>query len=108
MGYRRSEARKKAGRAWAAFVVANRKVIEAAGLPFEVTESIEQWDNFLVNGHIDENHHAPAYNVDQLSDTQYDALLQIVESYFAVGYEYFTPTVLHVEDLQRLDMQYTT
>ena len=108
MGHHRSEDRIKSDRAWAAFVVANRKVIEAAGLPLAVTESIEQWDDFLMNGHIDENRHAHGFNLDQLSDTQYNALLQLVDSYFAGGYEYFTPAVLRVEDLQRLGMRYTT
>ncbi len=37
---------------------------------------------------------------------QYAALLQVVDSYYAHGYEYFSPAVLRAADLQRLDMRY--
>jgi hypothetical protein len=46
--------------------------------------------------------------VDQLSDEQYAALLQFVDSYFAGGYEYFTPVALRDEDRRRLEMRYRT
>lgn len=48
------------------------------------------------------------FTMDQLSDGQYAALLQLVESYFVSGYEYFTPVVLRGEDRERLEMRYRT
>ncbi|MEX2527732.1 MAG: hypothetical protein WEA09_08860 [Gemmatimonadota bacterium] len=77
-------------------------------MPPEVTESIEHWDDFLKHGGVIQNCTATGDAVDQLSETQYAALLQFVESYFARGYEYFTPVVLRAEDFQRLDMRYIT
>jgi len=106
MGYRRSKTQIKAERDWVTFVIANRKVIEMAELPSVVTESIELWDDFLMHGCVDQNRCETGYDVDRLSDKQYTALLQLIDSYFARGYEYFTPAVLRATDLQRLEMRY--
>lgn len=106
MGYRSSKDRIGAASDWAAFLNANAKIIEAAGLPPEITGSIEVWDDFLRRGHGDRDHHAAGGGVDQLGDAQYAALAQVVDSYFARGYEYFSPAVLRADDLHRLDMRY--
>lgn len=106
MGYRRLKESVEAARDWSTFVARNRSVVEAAGLPQVVTESIPHWDDFLMHGYLDHDHDPTGFTVDQLSDEQYAALLQFVDSYFAVGYEYFAPMALRVEDLQRLEMRY--
>ncbi|MEX2466972.1 MAG: hypothetical protein WD995_08675, partial [Gemmatimonadota bacterium] len=87
-------------------LLANRKVIEVAGLPSAVTESIALWDDFLMQGYVDQRRCETGYDVEQISDKQYTALLQLVDSYFARGYEYFTPDILRAADLQRLEMRY--
>ena len=94
MGYRGSRDRIKAAADWAAFIDANRNVIKAAGLPEQVTASIAAWEDFL------------GQDGARLSEAQYAALWQLVDSYFARGYEYFSPAVLRAGDLQRLDMRY--
>lgn len=86
----------------------NSRVIEAAGLPEAVTESINQWDDFLMHGLLDHHDNPTAFNVDQLSDEQYAALLQFVYSYFARGYEYFTPMALRDGDRQTFETRYRT
>ena len=108
MGYRRSKENAEAARNWSTFVARNRRVVEAAGLPQAVTESINHWDDFLMHGYLDHHDDPAGFTVDQLSDEQYAALLQFVESYFAGGYEYFTPVVLRDEDRHRLEMRYRT
>src|SRR5688572_29439816 len=108
MGYRRPKESVEAARNWSTFVACNRIVTEAARLPQVVTESINHWDDFLMHGYLDHHHDPTDFTVDQLSDEQYDALLQFVDSYFAGGYEYFTPIALRVEDQQRLEMRYRT
>ncbi|MGH7586902.1 MAG: hypothetical protein ACREMH_11695 [Gemmatimonadales bacterium] len=49
-------------------------------------------------------HHADpsGFTIDSLTDDQYTALVELVESYFLAGYEYFTPTALKVGDQSRL------
>jgi hypothetical protein len=108
MGYRRSKESVKAARNWSAFVAHNQTVIEAAGLPQMVTESIDHFDDFLMHGYFDHHDDPTACTVDQLSDEQYSALLQLVESYFVTGYEYFTPMALRSEDLQMFEMRFRT
>jgi hypothetical protein len=106
MGYLRSKKRVEAASDWSKFVARNMSVVEEAGLPPVVTESIKLWDDFLIHGYIDHHRYPTDFSVDQLTDEQYTALLQFVDSYFAQGYEYFTPTVLRVEDSKRLELRY--
>ncbi len=106
MGYSRSRESKEAARNWSRFVDRNIRVIEAVGLPLLVTESISHWDDFLMHGYLDHHIDASGFTMDQLSDDQYAALLQLVESYFVSGYEYFTPVVLRLEDQQRFELRF--
>ena len=97
-----------AAREWSTFVARNKKVVEAVGLPQVVTESINHWDDFLMHGYLDHHDDPTGFTVDELSEEQYTALLQFVDSYFASGYEYFTLAVLRDEDRRRLEMRYRT
>lgn len=106
MGFRRSKARIAAGRQWMSFVARNARVIRVAGLPEAVTGSIGCWDDFLLCGYADLGQGVGRYSVDQLSETQYVALTKLVDSYFAAGYEYFTPRALRSEDQQGLNARY--
>jgi hypothetical protein len=40
--------------------------------------------------------------VESLNSTQYDALVTLTESYFAAGYEWFTPAALRAADQDNL------
>lgn len=106
MAYRRSKEALQAACNWSTFVARNSKTIEAAGLPEVVTESIEHWDDFLMHGYLDHHPDPTEFDVNQLSTGQYTALVQLVDSYFVSGYEYFTPMTLREEDLLRLQMRY--
>jgi hypothetical protein len=108
MGYRRSKEKIEAARNWATFVTHNRHVIEAAGLPLVVTESIHHWDDFLMHGYLDHHHDPAGFTVDQLSNEQYAALIQLVESYFVRGYEYFTPLALKREEQQLFESRFSS
>ncbi len=108
MGYRRSKNKVAAARQWSTFVARNREVIEAAGLPEVVTQSVYHWDDLLMHGHLDHHPNPAGFTVEQLSEQQYTALLQLVETYFVIGYEYFTPLALRVEDRERLETRYRT
>ena len=80
----------------------NNEVIRAAGLPESVINPISRWDDFLMHGYVDHHDDPSRFTVDELSEEQYYALVQLVESYFAFGYEYFTPMALRSEDQQLL------
>jgi hypothetical protein len=98
MGYRRSKRQLDAERVWTEFVTANSEAISAAGLPDMVTKSISHWDDFLMHGHLRYHVDPSRFSVTQLSEGQYAALVQVVESYFAFGYEYFEPAALRDDD----------
>src|SRR6266498_178096 len=106
MGYRRSREGVSAARDWATFVERNGSVVEAAGLPLVVMKAINHWDDFLTHGYLDHHLDQTGFKVDQLSDEQYAALLQLVESYFLNGYEYFTPGALRSEDQRWLESRF--
>ena len=108
MGYRRSKNSVAAARHWSTFVARNNRVIEAAGLPQAVTESIDHWDDLLMHGYLDHHDDPTGFTTEQLSDEQYAALLQLVESYFVNGYEYFTPMALRDEDREWFERRYRT
>ena len=96
MGYRRSPDRVAAARNWRHFVERNAAVVAATGLPPLATASITEWDDFLMHGYVSGDR--GAFDVDQLSQTQYASLVQLTENYFAAGYEFYTPMALRVED----------
>ncbi len=106
MGYRRSKRKVEAAGGWTTFVARNKNLIYAAGLPEPVTKSIDHWDDFLMHGYLDHHEDPHGFSVDQLSEQQYGAVLQLVESYFVSGYEYFEPVALRSEDSRALNDQF--
>ena len=106
MGFRRSSRRARAERQWAEFVAANSTRFQAAGLPGLASESIAHWDDLLMHGRF-EHHVDPAgFQISMLREDQYALLVDLTESYFAAGYEYFTPMGLKAEDRDRLHSRF--
>jgi hypothetical protein len=92
----------EAARDWAAFVAANQERFQAAGLPLLATQSVDHWDELLMHGRFDHQGDASHFHIAGLPDDQYALLVDLVESYFLAGYEYFTPTALKPGDRARL------
>ena len=106
MGYRRSKKKLQAALSWVTFVTRNKDLIDKAGLPESVIESIDHWGDFLMHGYLDHHEDARGFSVDQLSEQQYGALLSLVESYFVSGYEFFCPVALRSEDSRALNNRF--
>jgi hypothetical protein len=106
MSFRRSPEKGKAKRDWAAFVAANLGRIATAGLPRSATETVGRWDHLLMHGHLDHHVDPTAFKIQDLNAEQYAELVDLVESYFRTGYEYFRPAALRVEDQSRLESQF--
>jgi hypothetical protein len=100
MGFHRSPDRLAASREWLRFVERNAQTIAAAGLPSTVMANITDWDDVLVRGSL--THDPTGFTIDQLTSDQYAALVGLVESYFAAGYEFFAPSALRSDDQERL------
>ena len=102
MTYRKSPQKAAAKREWDRFVRSNQPVIASTGLPDSILSSIDHFDNFL--SHVCLDHHIDSSNfrVEALNSTQYDALVTLTESYFAAGYEWFTPVALRAADQDNL------
>jgi hypothetical protein len=47
-------------------------------------------------------HDSSSFRVEALNSTQYGALVTLTESYFAAGYEWFTPVALRAADQDNL------
>ena len=106
MSLRRSPERERAEGDWTRFVAANVKRLQAAGLPPLAMRSVSHWDDLLVHGHL--KHHADpsSFAIGSLTEEQYTVFVDLVESYFLAGYEYFTPTALKLEDRRRLTSRF--
>jgi hypothetical protein len=102
MTYRKSPQKAAARREWDRFVGSNQPVIASTGLPDSIFSSIDHFDNFLSHGCLDHHLDPSSFRVEALNSTQYDALVTLTESYFAAGYEWFTPVALRAADQDNL------
>ncbi|HEV8357376.1 MAG TPA: hypothetical protein VGQ17_11485 [Gemmatimonadales bacterium] len=98
MSYRRSPRHREVADTWVSFVQANAAGIAAAGLPGLATKSIEHWDDLLMHGTFDHHEDPSHFAIKKLTEAQYGAFVTLVDSYFAAGYEYFTPMALRPAD----------
>jgi hypothetical protein len=78
----------------------------ASGIPPAVFDSIDSFDDFLYRGIVDPHVDTGEFRVDSLNPSQYDALVTLTESYFAAGYEWFTPLALRPTDQETLRMRF--
>ena len=103
---RRSPEHERAEQEWTGFVAANLKRFQAAGLPLLATQSVSYWDDLLMHGHF--KHHADpsSFAIASLRDEHYTVFVDLIESYFLAGYEYFPPTALKLEDQRRLTSRF--
>lgn len=106
MTFRRSPAQRRAESSWADFVAANLARLQAAGIPQSATQSVARWDDLLMHGRSAHDGPPPPFSLDNLSADQYAVLVDVVESYFLAGYEYFVPTGLKVEDQERFSSRF--
>ena len=106
MTYRKSPQKAAAKREWDRFVSSNQPVIASTGLPDSIFSSVDHFDDFLYHGRLDHDPDPSNFRVEVLNSTQYDALVTLTESYFAAGYEWFTPVALKAADQDNLVMRF--
>ena len=99
---RKSPRKAAARREWDRFVSSNQPVIASTGLPESIFRSVDQFDSFLSHGCLDHHLDPGSSRIDALNSTQYEALVTLTESYFAAGYEWFTPAALRAADQDNL------
>ena len=102
MTYRKAPQKAAAKRQWARFVSRNQPIITVSGIPAAVFSSIDHFDDFLRHGYLDHHVDPSEFRVDSLNPAQYNALVTLTESYFAAGYEWFTPSALRATDQDTL------
>jgi hypothetical protein len=106
MTHRRSPSKAAAARQWDRFVSANEPTISAIGLPSACLKSVAHFDDFLMHGRLEHHPDDTDFQVGGLTADQYDNLVALTESYFAAGYEWFTPLALRGPDQQRLSARF--
>ena len=84
-----------AAREWQRFLSANARAVGATRLPPAITSSIENWDDFLMHG-----------SIDQLTPSQYESLVELAGNYFHAGYEFYTPLALKPDDQAALGARF--
>jgi hypothetical protein len=100
MTYRKAPEKAAAKRQWDRFVSSNQPIITASGIPAAVFSSIDRFDGLLCRGYLDGD--PSEFRIDSLNSNQYNALVTLTESYFAAGYEWFTPLALRPPDQDTL------
>jgi hypothetical protein len=106
MTYRKSPQKAAAKRQWDRFVSNNQPIIKTSGIPAAIFGSIDHFDDFLCRGYVDHHIDPSEFRVDSLNPPQYNALVTLTESYFAAGYEWFTPLALRPTDQDNLRMRF--
>ena len=106
MTYSKSPRKAAAKREWDRFVRNNQPMMMASGIPAAVFGSIDRFDDFLCRGYADHHIDASEFRVSSLTPSQYDALVTLTESYFAAGYEWFTPLALRPTEQDALRMRF--
>ena len=102
----RSPQKAAAKQQWDRFVRNNQPIVMASGIPAAVFGSIDRFDDFLCRGDADPRIDPSEFCVDSLTPSQYNALVILTESYFAAGYEWFTPSALRPSDQDTLRMRF--
>jgi hypothetical protein len=67
---------------------------------------VGHWDDLLMHGKFAQHEDPSHFAIGSLTDDQYSVFVDLVESYFLAGYEYFAPTALKLEDQARLTSQF--
>jgi hypothetical protein len=67
---------------------------------------VAHWDDLLRYGHFKYQADPSHFALGSLTEHQYRVFVDLVESYFLAGYEYFTPTALKLEDQSRLTRRF--
>lgn len=106
MTYRKSPHKASARQGWDRFVSGNAPIIAATGIPPAIFSSVDHFDDFLVHGCIEHHLDESRCRVEALTRAQYEALVTLTESYFAAGYEWFTPIALQPADRDALAMRF--
>jgi hypothetical protein len=106
MTYRKSPHKVAARRQWDRFVSSNQPMIMASGIPVTVFDTIDDFDGFLRRGYVGHQRDPGGFHVDSLNSSQYQALVTLTESYFAAGYEWFTPSALRPIDQETLRIRF--
>jgi hypothetical protein len=100
MTYRKAPRKTAAKQQWDRFVSSTQPIITASGIPAAFFSSIDDFDGLLCRGYVDED--PSEFRIDSLNPNQYNALMTLTESYFAAGYEWFTPLALRPADQDTL------
>ena len=79
------------------------RMIASTGLPDSIFTSIDQFDDFLSRGCVDTGN----VRVEAFTASQYDALVTLTESYFAAGYEWFSPAALRAAEQDNQAMRFS-
>lgn len=106
MTHRRSPHVVAAACAWDRFVSVNAPIIAASGIPISYLASVDHFDDFLMHGCLAHHPSDTDFQIESMNTDQYAKLVLLVESYFAAGYEWFTPVVLRPAEQHRLGSRF--
>jgi hypothetical protein len=104
MTYGKSPQKAAANREWDRFVRNNQPMVMASGIRLLSSVPSTASTTSCCRGHADHHMDAGDFRVESLN--QYNALVTLTESYFAAGYEWFTPLALRPADQDTLRMRF--
>ena len=86
MSFRRSKQQADSVRAWREFIQSHEQLLQASGVPANIYQSREMFDDLLMHGHIDHHQDPTRFSVGNLSQEQQTLLTEIVAAYLQAGF----------------------
>jgi hypothetical protein len=78
MSYRRESDAERA-KAWKAWAAQHQSTLEGIGLPLAVYQDASHWEDFIENGHLHWHSDGPPFDFNELSPSQMERLLGVLE-----------------------------
>lgn len=91
---------------WETFLAAHAETLRASQVPPLIFTSVDHWEDFLSHGYLDAVEDPDDFTVDELDESAYKALRDLVAAYFDAGAPFFVPVALQSNDYLALAKRY--
>ncbi len=91
---------------WEGFCAHHAELFARSRLSDLITDSHENWVDFLKHGYLDAVEDPDDFTVEELDEDAYAALRQLTHAYFEMRVPFFVPIALRTEDYMELARRY--
>ncbi len=106
MSFRQKKAEVLRRKRYGSFLAANEALLERSGVPPSVTENERWWLYFLGHGCSHASFDPRVFSLEQMSDDEYRAFVEVLDAYFAAGFEFYHSLALLPSDREALEEKF--